>query len=62
MRSQKPKQSKTASTEQVGLRLKIDLAKEVRRIAAADERDLTWVITKALELGLPMLRKRQSAV
>jgi predicted transcriptional regulator len=61
MKAQKTKQSKTAATRQVGLRLDSNIAEEIRRLAEADERDLTYVLTKIIQIGLPIFRDRQKA-
>jgi len=61
MKAQKTKQNKTAATKQVGLRLDIRIAEEIRKLADADERDLTYVLTKIIQIGLPIFRERQNA-
>lgn len=49
---------KVPLTKQVGLRLNIRLADEIRDLAKADERDLTYVLTKIIEIGLPIFKER----
>jgi len=49
------------ATKQVGLRLDAKVAEEIRRLAEADERDLTYVLTKIIQIGLPIFRERQTA-
>jgi hypothetical protein len=61
MKSTKTKQNKPTATKQVGLRLDIKVAEEIRRLAEADERDLTYVLTKIIQIGLPIFRERQTA-
>jgi hypothetical protein len=61
MKTPKAKQSKPTTTKQVGLRLNVRLADEIRKLADADERDLTYVLTKVIEIGLPIFRQRQGA-
>ena len=61
MKTGKTKQNKTANTKQVGLRLDIQLAAELQRLADADERAFTYVLTKVIEIGLPIFKERQNA-
>jgi hypothetical protein len=46
---------------QIGFRLDPELHNEIRKLAEADERDLTYVLTKIIQIGLPIFRNRQNA-
>ena len=59
MKAIKTQPNKGAATKQVGCRLKIELAEELRQLAEADERDLTYVLTKIIQIGLPIFKERQ---
>lgn len=50
-----------ATKRQVGLRLRSELADEIIRLAQSDDRQITWVMTKIVEAGLPIVRKSMEA-
>jgi hypothetical protein len=50
---------KQSPKRQISFRLSSGLCGEIRQIAESDERDLTWVLTKIIELGLPIFKEQQ---
>lgn len=60
MKTAKMKRQKVVK-RQLGLRLRAELADEIIRLAQSDDRQITWVMTKIVELGLPLFKKTQAA-
>jgi len=46
---------------QIGFRIDPRLYKEIRKFAAENERNLTWVLTKVIAIGWPQFLKQRAA-
>ncbi len=62
MKTPKSKQTGNGRKRPVGFRLDAKLEGELRKLAESDDRDLSYVIRKLIEIGLPIFKEKHGTV